>query len=97
MNKEAHILFKQPNQLDTLAIVQYAYYTGIDIQPKACIERNYPYYVREIPSILDMKTNVLHEGIDNVVKYYEKISGISDILTKASNFKKENPKYTIKS
>jgi hypothetical protein len=96
MCEEAYILFKQPNQLDTLAIVQYAYYRGIDIQPKACVERNYPSYVNEIPSLLDVKENVLYEGIDEVVNYYEKISGIPDILTKATAFKKDNPKYAIK-
>jgi hypothetical protein len=47
----SYILYKKPIQLETLYIVQYLYYLRIICIPKCCIERNYPIWVNDLPSI----------------------------------------------
>ena len=89
-----YILFKNPIQLDTLAIVQYLYYHKIVFLPNEIVERNYPDFITELPTIVYDKK--IYSGLKHVVELYEQISGINNLLQKAIQFKKENPKYTIK-
>jgi len=90
-----YTLYKNPIQLDTLAIVRYIYYTGINLQPTTCIERNYPESITEIPSILDHDINQIHTGLSNVIKYYEDKTGITNLLEKSLKFAEENPDFKI--
>ena len=89
-----YILFKNPIQLDTLAIVQYLYYHKIVFLPTTIVEKNLPDFVSELPTIVYNKT--VYCGLKDCVELYEKISGIKNLLHKALKFKEENPKYTIK-
>lgn len=42
----SYVLYKKPIQYDTLYIVQYLHYLGINIVPTCCIERNHPEWVQ---------------------------------------------------
>ena len=89
-----HILYKNPEQYDTLAIVQYLHYIGKPNEPSSCIERGGPPGL-QLPSIFDLETGRWYMGILNVVDYYEKYSEIKYLLYLAEQFKKEKPDYTI--
>lgn len=89
-----YILYKNPIQLDTLYIVQYLHYNNIKFLPSSIIERNYPQFVTDLPTIV--YNNNVYSGLTEVISLYEKISGIDNILEKAIEWKKQNPKYTIK-
>lgn len=89
-----YTLYKNPVQLDTLYIVQYLHYNKINFQPSIIIERNHPQFITELPSI--EYNNRIYTGLIEVISLYETISGINNILEKALEFKKQNPKYTIK-
>ena len=88
-----YFLYKNPIQHDTLCIVQYLHFHKIHFLPSAIIERNYPSFVTELPTII--YNNTIYCGLSEVVALYEQISGIVDLLEKSKLFKKENPKYTI--
>jgi hypothetical protein len=90
-----HIIYKNPVQLDTLAIMQYMHSQGIDMKPLQIIERQYPYWVTQLPSIYDVDNSQQLVGFENCVQYYERVSGISDLLNKATEFKACNPTYRI--
>lgn len=89
-----YTLYKNPIQLDTLYIVQYLYYNKIMFLPSNIIERNYPHFITNLPTII--YNNNVYSGLTEVISLYENISGIDNILEKAIEFKKQNPKYTIK-
>ena len=89
-----YTLYKNPIQFDTLYIVQYLHYNKISFLPSSIIERNYPHFVTNLPTII--YDNCIYSGLTEIISLYEKISGIDNILEKALEFKKQNPKYTIK-
>jgi len=84
-----YILFKKPIQYD-----RYLHSLGLNLVPQYCVECNYPTYVTSLPTILFNKE--LYIGFDNCVKFYEKISGVNDLINKANKFKENNPNYKIK-
>ncbi len=89
-----YILYKQPVQLDTLYIVQYLYYLGINLQPNTIIERNHPAHIINLPSI--ECNGKLYSGLDECISFYETYSNIQNVLVLSREFKRQNPKYTIK-
>ena len=89
-----YTLYKNPVQLDTLYIVQYLHSKNIIFLPSIIIERNYPQFVTELPTII--YKNKIYNGLVENISLYETISGIDNILEKAIEFKNQNPKYTIK-
>ncbi len=90
-----YILYKHPVQLDTLTIVQYLHYCGInDIIPIYCIERNHPKWVINLPSI-ETNDGKKYIGIDQCIQFYEEYSKISDLTEKSNSFKKTYPDYRI--
>lgn len=89
-----YTLYKNPIQMETLAIVQYLYHNNIFILPTVIVERNHPDGII-LPAIYDHKLNTLYEGIDECVKYYEIRSGISNLLENAQMFKEQNPQFRI--
>lgn len=89
-----YVLYKNPIQINTLYIVQYLHYNKINFLPSIIIERNYPHFITELPTII--YNNNIYSGLNEVVSLYENISGINNILEKSIEFKKQNPKYTIK-
>lgn len=93
-NSIMYTLYKNPIQLDTLYIVQFLHSIGINFQPSLVIERNYPSFVTDLPTIVH--NNMIYSGIEKVISFYEQNSGITNLLEKAKEFKMQNPKYTIK-
>ena len=89
-----YILYKQPIQLETLNIVQYLHNQLMNLLPSVIFERNYPPHITDLPAIQTPKE--LYLGIDRVVYFYGKQSGITNLLQKATYWKTQNPKYTIK-
>lgn len=89
-----YVLYKNPIQIETLNIVQYLHYNKISFLPHTIIERSHPSFVKELPTIV--YNNKTYSGLSQVISLYEEISGISNLLEKANEFKKNNPKYTIK-
>ena len=89
-----YILYKNPEQYDTLAIVQYLNHIERPNEPSTCIERGAPPGT-QMPSILDQWTGQWYLGLANVVRYYEERSGITNLLNIAEQFKRDQPDYTI--
>jgi hypothetical protein len=90
-----YILYKNPIQLDTLYIVQYLYYMGVNLIPKNCIERNHPNWVSEFPSI-ETSNGDKYIGLESCIAFYEKHSGMTNLYNKSKEFKEFNPKYCIR-
>lgn len=94
----SYILYKNPIQYDTLYIVQYLHYLGINIIPTCCIERNHPSWVNELPSIETIskeKEKERYVGLNECISFFEKITGIENLYEKSQIFKKLNPEYRI--
>ena len=87
----SYTLFKNPVQLDTLAIVQYAKACGKDVTPMLTIERNHPLSITALPAI--QCGSEQYVGIDECVRFYEIHTGIDDILQKALIWKDVNPHF----
>jgi len=62
--------------------------------PTIIIERGHPHNIT-LPCIYDRDANVLYEGLDGCVKFYEEKSGMANILDNATAFKASNPNYRI--
>jgi len=89
-----YVLYKNPIQLETLHIVQYLYQENVHFLPSIIIERSYPIFVTNLPTIL--YNDNLYIGLDECIKLFETYSGIDNLLQKSNEFKILNPKYTIK-
>ena len=89
-----YILYKNPVQLDTLAIVQYLSFLGQPCLPSQIIERNHPAWVTDLPSILADDGKV-YIGLRECEQYYCKTSGESNLLDRAVAFKTNNPNYRV--
>jgi hypothetical protein len=92
-----YILYKNAADEDIITIVKYLHSQGISLIPKAIFERGYPLQVTRLPSIYDMTEKVLHHGLDECIKFFEKKSKIKKILDKSKDFKIKNPDYSINS
>ena len=91
-----YTLFKNPVQLDTLAIVQYLHSCGVKAEPSRCIERCHPAWVTQLPSIEDDTTGERFVGLLECVHFYERLSDRSpNLLTHALAFRAEHPEYRI--
>lgn len=100
-----YILYKHPFQLDTLALVRYCYSLEFDVAPHMCVERNHQ--ITALPSIYDLDQQKWYYGLSQVVEkiplfeYFETLTGITNLLEKAMEFKqwnffkKHNPTYRI--
>ena len=82
-----YILYKNPIQLETLYIVQYLNYNNIDFLPNIIIEKNYPNFVKNLPTIY--YKNKFYNGLEEVISLYENILnlGFSLIWPFSSNLK----------
>ena len=83
-----YVLYKRPFQPETLAIVRYLerrdrseseydpenreHRNGDIYRPKICVERNYPEWVTELPSIKDLSTGSCYIGLSECVRFYER-------------------------
>lgn len=89
-----YTLYKNPVELETLAMVRYLFTQDAILLPTVIIERGHPPGI-QLPSIYDHNKNELYEGIQGCVQFYESQSGISDVLTKAQTFASEHPSFRI--
>lgn len=90
-----YTLYKHPIQDDTLAIVRYIDHKKYMGVPIICVERNHGIEDNALPAIHDHDTDVWYYGIDNVVSFYQKMTGLKDILHRAMKFHKRHPDYVI--
>lgn len=88
-----YILYKGAIQLDTLAIVQYLKYKGIDMQPVLIVERNHPTWVSHLPAVFSSDEGKHYVGINECAEYYEKCTGIPNLLAAAISWKSQNPNF----
>lgn len=88
-----YILYKRPVQHDMLAIVQYLHSLGLHLLPTTCIERNYPGWVTDLPSI--ETPTAKYTGMSQCVQYLESVSCIDNLMISAVAFKLLNPDYRI--
>jgi hypothetical protein len=91
---ETYTLYKNPIQLDTLAIVQFLHSIGIHLVPNACIERNHPGWVTELPSI-ETSDGRRYVGYDACIEFFQETTQITDLQQKSALFKLENPSFRI--
>lgn len=92
------ILYKvhENNDCDVLqSIVRYMYATKIgDIRPISIIERSMPLNIKILPTIV-FSNGYMLEGLNNIAKYYEMTTNISNLIEKANKFVQLNPDYRI--
>lgn len=92
-----YTLYKNPIQLDTLAMVQYLHSLGVKANLSRCIERCHPAWVTQLPTIVDDVTGEVFEGLHECERFYERISGRGPgLLLEALAFKAEHPEYRIR-
>lgn len=90
-----YVLYKNPIQLETLEIVQYLHSCGHkNVAPSCCIERNYPFWVTQLPAI-ETVTGQRYVGLEKCVNYWETLHGETNLQYKAHIFKIANPDYRI--
>jgi hypothetical protein len=87
-----YTLYKQPVQIETLAIVQYLKFQGIHAEPSLIVERNHPNWVTELPSII-ASNGERFLGLSECVKFYGKHSGIDDLYSKSKAWKAVNENF----
>lgn len=87
---ETYTLYKQPIQLETLAIVRYLHAMGVDARPAAIIERMHPAWVTELPAI-ETARGERFVSLRACCEYYERVAGIDEgrILQGALDFARE--------
>ena len=90
-----YTLFKNPIQLDTLAVIQYLHHLGKDLRPSQIIERNHADWVTHLPSIRDERTGLKYIGIENCVKFWEHNSQQEGLLQRSLAWKTSNPRYRV--
>jgi hypothetical protein len=91
-----YILYKNPVQLDTLAVVQYLHFMGhTDLLPQSIFERCFPGEISQLPAVYDTRDHRLYLGIDEVISFFETRSRVTDLLRKALEFKHQNPHYRV--
>jgi hypothetical protein len=89
----AYVLYRLPSDDDTLLVddmIKYLQHVGINAKPIFIYEERFPSWMKVFPCIVDMYEN-LFQGMDEVIKYYETVYGIDNILQKTLNFKDTTP------
>lgn len=87
-----YTLYKKPIDTETLAIVRFLHHSGYDTRPTYIIERNYPSWVTDLPSIYD---GDYHIGMEACIQFFENKTHIENIKEKSAEFLLQNPKYRI--
>jgi len=66
----------------------------IDIRPKYIVERNFPDLIDGVvPSLI--VDQVLYQGLDSIVEYYEEKLGLKNLLYKSEAFRKRYADYRV--
>jgi hypothetical protein len=96
MDPTSYTLFKAPVQSDTLAIVHYLHSLGkAGVLPRACVERNWPAWVLQLPSIetCDGRRFV---GLHACTAFFESAHDVPHVLASALAFKAQHPGYRVR-
>lgn len=88
-----YVLYKNPIQLDTLAIVRYLHALGHNAQPTSIVERNHP--VATLPAIQDLVSGQMHVGWEECVRFYERRFGVDGLAQKSADFCVTMPEYRV--
>jgi hypothetical protein len=64
------------------------------IIPTVIIEHGHPDHLR-LPAIYEYATNVLYEGLDECVQFFEQHTGITNVLSESAAFKVLHPCFRI--
>lgn len=95
MPDHRYTLYKRPIEMDTLAIVKYLYSIDKPFLPTVIVERAWPEGIK-LPAIYDHRNNLLYEGIDGCVRFYEITTGeATGLLDRAVHFMNAHPDYRI--
>lgn len=81
-----YVLFKNPIQNDTRAIVRYLDAVGKSCPPTYIVERNHPSWVTALPAILDLVTDTKYIGFAQSISYWEQSSSETDLVNKSISF-----------
>lgn len=57
------------------------------------VEREFPAFVQQLPTIVMF--GQIYSGLGEIMKIYEKLTGVIGLLEKAIEFAKKNPGYRI--
>lgn len=90
----SYTLYKNAIQLDTLAVVRYLHSIGCDATPQTIIERNYPEWVTQLPSI-QLSDGTKYVGLTACLAFWEAQSGQDRLFEKAQQFQRSHPQYRI--
>jgi hypothetical protein len=93
----AYILYKRPVQYDTLSIVQYLHWTGHDVRPTCCIERNHPEWAAHNLPAIETVAGERFVGLRACVEFYAAEAGKDPdkLLSTAVAFKAANPEHRV--
>ncbi len=97
ITKIKYVLYKNPIQLDTLACVQYLFSKGIDARPSYIVERNYPTFCTDLPTIKS-ENGDCYIGLFQCLGFYKEQSGLESITKlnyQVNKFKKEKKMRNI--
>lgn len=104
MKMDQYILYKNPEQLNTLHIVQYLHFVkGVTALPLFCVERNHPAWAQDLPCIYNVTTNERYVGLIECVAFFRLLlweQGFpgeehESLLKDATSWKLENPNARI--
>ena len=92
-----YVLYKNPVQPDTLAVVRYLHSVlpTLAACPAACVERNHPPRVTELPAVHDLDTDEWFVGPARCVEFFEARSGLSDLARLSREFAEAHEGYRI--
>lgn len=89
-----YTLYKKPCQYETLAIIQYLYHNDIFVLPTVIVEHNHPKHI-ELPSIYDHRANILYQGIEECLLFFEAKTNMTNLYNESIQFKENNPSFQI--
>lgn len=94
-----YVLHKNAVQLDTLSVIRYLHSRHapqLSVTPTACVERNWPDWVVQLPSIECSTDGRRYVGMGECVRFWSALADEdeSTLLANATLFAQRNPGYT---
>lgn len=83
-----------PNCDKLLNLSRYLFSEKIDTRPLSVVEREFPAFVTNLPTIVFINGYRV-SGYKEIVKHYERMLSIDDLENKSEKFTKNNPDYRI--
>lgn len=91
-----HKLYRRPDEeanASLLWITHYLYSIGVNVRPRNTQERLFPAKVVETPAIELTVGGPTICGLEDIIDYYSRELQIKDLISKAEEFKKNNPQF----